>query len=47
VVWARADCEGTPHARKTRTWFCFSVRSAAPGRVLRIEVRMSQQAKLF
>ena len=47
IVWARADCEGMAHARKTRTWFCFSVRGAAPGRALHIEVRMSDQSKLY
>ena len=47
VVWARADCEGAPARRKTRTWFFFSIRGHKPGRVLKIEVRMSNQAKLF
>ena len=47
VIHARADCEGTPHATRSRTWFCFSVKGAEPGRTLSFEVRMSNQQKLF
>lgn len=47
VLHARADCEGTPHATRSRTWFCFSVQGAAPGRTLNIDMRMSNQLKLF
>ena len=47
TLHARSDCEGTPFATRSRTWFSFSVRGAAPGRTLNFEVRMSNQAKLF
>ena len=47
IAWSRADCDGMEHKRRTRTWFFFSVCGAAPGRVLQIEVRMSDQSKLF
>jgi len=47
TVWSRADCEGTPQQTKSRTWFSFSVRGAAPGRELAIDVVMSPQKKLY
>jgi hypothetical protein len=47
LLHARADCEGTPHATRSRTWFCFSIRGATTGRTLNLEVRISNQQKLF
>ena len=48
TVWTRADCEGTGWATRWRRWFCFSVRGAACGRVLRFEVRgMNPSTRLF
>ena len=47
TLWTRADCEGTPHATKSRSWFHFSVRGAPVNRVLQFEIIMSNQAKLF
>ena len=47
VMWTRADCEGTPHATKSRTWFCFYVRGAVPGQELKFEVKMTPQVKLY
>ena len=47
TLHVRADAEGTQYATRSRTWFCFSIRGAATGRTLHLEVRMSNQAKLF
>jgi hypothetical protein len=47
VMWTRADCEGTPNATKSRTWFCFSVRGALPGQELKFDVKMTPQVKLY
>ena len=47
TVWTRADCEGTAHATKSRSWFHFSVRGAPANKVLQFEIIMSNQAKLF
>ena len=47
TLWARADCEGSVHATKSRSWFSFAVRGAAVGRILQFEVRTSNQEKLF
>ena len=47
VLWSRADCEGTPQATKSRTWFCFSVRGAPLGLDLLFDIRMSPQKKLY
>ena len=40
-VWARADCEGTPFATRSRSWFAFSVRGASANRVLQFEISES------
>jgi len=47
VVWARTDCEGQPSQTKSQTWFHFSIRGAAPGRKLSINIIMTPQRKLF
>ena len=47
VVWPRSDCEGTPQATKSRTWFCFSVQGAVPGQELKFDIRMTPQVKLY
>ena len=46
-LWSRADCEGTAHATRSRSWFAFSVRGANSGRTLQFEVFMSNQEKLY
>ena len=38
TVWARADCEGTPVATRSRSWFAFSVRGASANRILQFEI---------
>mmetsp|Transcript_36055 Transcript_36055/g.94957 ORF Transcript_36055/g.94957 Transcript_36055/m.94957 type:complete len:753 (+) Transcript_36055:87-2345(+) len=47
VMWARADCEGTPQETKSRTWFYFAVRGAIPGQTLNFHIHMSAQPKLY
>ena len=48
ILWTRADCEGTRHQARSRTWFYFAVQGASPGCTLHFEVRgMNPQMKLF
>ncbi|XP_028996769.1 cytosolic carboxypeptidase-like protein 5 [Betta splendens] len=47
-VWTQADCAGTEHENGNRSWFYFSVRGAAAGKVLKINVmNMNNQRKLY
>ncbi|XP_068610170.1 cytosolic carboxypeptidase-like protein 5 [Brachionichthys hirsutus] len=47
-VWTRPDCGGTEHENGNRSWFYFSVRGAAPGKTLKINVmNMNNQRKLY
>ncbi|KAF6732233.1 Cytosolic carboxypeptidase-like protein 5 [Oryzias melastigma] len=47
-VWTQPDCAGTEHENGNRSWFYFSVKGAAPGKLLKINVRnMNNQRKLY
>ncbi|KAG7508756.1 cytosolic carboxypeptidase 5 isoform X1 [Solea senegalensis] len=47
-VWTQPDCAGTEHENGNRSWFYFSVRGVAPGRILKINVmNMNNQRKLY
>ncbi|XP_022593570.1 cytosolic carboxypeptidase-like protein 5 [Seriola dumerili] len=47
-VWTQPDCAGTEHENGNRSWFYFSVRGAAPGKILKINVmNMNNQRKLY
>uniref|UniRef100_I3IXK4 Cytosolic carboxypeptidase-like protein 5 n=1 Tax=Oreochromis niloticus TaxID=8128 RepID=I3IXK4_ORENI len=47
-VWTQPDCAGTEHENGNRSWFYFSVKGAAPGKLLKINVmNMNNQRKLY
>ncbi|XP_075939638.1 cytosolic carboxypeptidase-like protein 5 isoform X2 [Anarhichas minor] len=47
-VWTQPDCSGTEHENGNRSWFHFSVRGAASGKILKINVmNMNNQRKLY
>ncbi|XP_029966226.1 cytosolic carboxypeptidase-like protein 5 isoform X2 [Salarias fasciatus] len=47
-VWTQPDCASTEHENGNRSWFYFSVRGAAPGKILKINVmNMNNQRKLY
>ncbi|KAM3603595.1 uncharacterized protein V6R79_025633 [Siganus canaliculatus] len=47
-VWTQPDCGGTEHENGNRSWFYFSVRGVAPGKLLKINVmNMNNQRKLY
>uniref|UniRef100_A0A8C7XUW7 Cytosolic carboxypeptidase-like protein 5 n=1 Tax=Oryzias sinensis TaxID=183150 RepID=A0A8C7XUW7_9TELE len=47
-VWTQPDCAGTEHENGNRSWFYFSVKGAAPGKLVKINVRnMNNQRKLY
>ncbi|KAI3364514.1 hypothetical protein L3Q82_011301, partial [Scortum barcoo] len=47
-VWTQPDCGGTENENGNRSWFYFSVRGAAPGKLLKINVmNMNNQRKLY
>uniref|UniRef100_A0A8C4HUT1 Cytosolic carboxypeptidase-like protein 5 n=1 Tax=Dicentrarchus labrax TaxID=13489 RepID=A0A8C4HUT1_DICLA len=47
-VWTQPDCGGTEHENGNRSWFYFSVRGAAPGKIVKINVmNMNNQRKLY
>ncbi|KAK2890372.1 cytosolic carboxypeptidase-like protein 5 [Channa argus] len=47
-VWTQPDCAGTEHENGNRSWFHFSVRGPAPGKILKINVmNMNNQRKLY
>nr|XP_040016197.1 cytosolic carboxypeptidase-like protein 5 isoform X2 [Gasterosteus aculeatus aculeatus] len=47
-VWTQPDCGGTEHENGNRSWFHFSVRGAAAGKTLKINVmNMNNQRKLY
>ncbi|XP_034383981.1 cytosolic carboxypeptidase-like protein 5 isoform X2 [Cyclopterus lumpus] len=47
-VWTQPDCGGTEHENGNRSWFHFSVRGAASGKILKINVmNMNNQRKLY
>ncbi|KAI9528206.1 hypothetical protein NQZ68_023186 [Dissostichus eleginoides] len=47
-LWTQPDCAGTEHENGNRSWFYFSVRGGAPGKILKINVmNMNNQRKLY
>uniref|UniRef100_A0AAQ6AK82 Cytosolic carboxypeptidase-like protein 5 n=1 Tax=Amphiprion ocellaris TaxID=80972 RepID=A0AAQ6AK82_AMPOC len=47
-VWTQPDCAGTEYENGNRSWFYFSIRGAAPGKLLKINVmNMNNQRKLY
>ncbi|XP_063771005.1 cytosolic carboxypeptidase-like protein 5 isoform X5 [Pseudophryne corroboree] len=47
-VWTRPDCAETEHENGNRSWFYFSVRGGAPGKLIRINImNMNKQSKLY
>ncbi|XP_056873745.1 cytosolic carboxypeptidase-like protein 5 isoform X3 [Takifugu flavidus] len=47
-VWTKPDCGGTEHENGNRSWFYFSVKGTAPGKILKINVmNMNNQRKLY
>ncbi|KAI4802471.1 hypothetical protein KUCAC02_020307 [Chaenocephalus aceratus] len=47
-LWTQPDCAGTEHENGNRSWYYFSVRGAAPGKILKINVmNMNNQRKLY
>ncbi|XP_034018660.1 cytosolic carboxypeptidase-like protein 5 isoform X2 [Thalassophryne amazonica] len=47
-VWTQPDCANTEHENGNRSWFFFSVRGAAPAKMLKINVmNMNKQSKLY
>ncbi|XP_063078937.1 cytosolic carboxypeptidase-like protein 5 isoform X2 [Engraulis encrasicolus] len=47
-VWTKPDCANTEFENGNRSWFYFSVRGAAPGKLLKINVmNMNKQSKLY
>ncbi|XP_022050858.2 cytosolic carboxypeptidase-like protein 5 isoform X1 [Acanthochromis polyacanthus] len=47
-VWTQPDCAGTEYENGNRSWFYFSMRGAAPGKLLKINVmNMNNQRKLY
>uniref|UniRef100_A0A3Q0RES4 Cytosolic carboxypeptidase-like protein 5 n=1 Tax=Amphilophus citrinellus TaxID=61819 RepID=A0A3Q0RES4_AMPCI len=47
-VWTQPDCAGTENENGNRSWFYFSVKGAAPGKLLKINVmNMNNQRKLY
>ncbi|XP_059583585.1 cytosolic carboxypeptidase-like protein 5 isoform X3 [Alligator mississippiensis] len=47
-AWTRPDCAGTEHENGNRSWFYFSVKGGAPGKLIKINiVNMNKQSKLY
>ncbi|KAF7259448.1 hypothetical protein EG68_03184 [Paragonimus skrjabini miyazakii] len=47
-VWTRPDCAGTLFENGNRTWFHFSVRGYAPGKLIRIMImNLNKQSKVY
>ncbi|MEE6473492.1 hypothetical protein FKM82_010050 [Ascaphus truei] len=47
-VWTKPDCAETEYENGNRSWFYFSVRGGAPGKLLKINVmNMNKQSKLY
>ncbi|XP_076016222.1 cytosolic carboxypeptidase-like protein 5 isoform X2 [Genypterus blacodes] len=47
-VWTQPDCAGTEQENGNRSWFYFSVRGVAPGKLLKLNVmNMNKQSKLY
>lgn len=47
-LWTRSDCEKSDYENGNRTWFHFSVRGYAPGKLIRMTImNMNKQAKVY
>ncbi|KAM9704624.1 cytosolic carboxypeptidase-like protein 5 isoform 2-T2 [Menidia menidia] len=47
-VWTQPDCAGTEYENGNRSWFYFSVRGVAPGKLMKVNVmNMNNQRKLY
>ncbi|XP_077782823.1 cytosolic carboxypeptidase-like protein 5 isoform X3 [Podarcis muralis] len=47
-VWTKPDCGDTEYENSNRSWFYFSVRGGAPGKLIKIHiVNMNKQTKLY
>ncbi|XP_069829354.1 cytosolic carboxypeptidase-like protein 5 isoform X2 [Dendropsophus ebraccatus] len=47
-VWTKPDCADTEYENGNRSWFYFSVRGGAPGKVIKINImNMNKQSKLY
>ncbi|CAI5771597.1 carboxypeptidase 5 isoform X1 [Podarcis lilfordi] len=47
-VWTKPDCGDTEYENANRSWFYFSVRGGAPGKLIKIHiVNMNKQTKLY
>ncbi|XP_015715097.1 cytosolic carboxypeptidase-like protein 5 isoform X2 [Coturnix japonica] len=47
-VWTRPDCAHTQYENGNRSWFYFSVRGGAPGKLLKLHiVNMNRQSRLY
>ncbi|KAM9017278.1 cytosolic carboxypeptidase-like protein 5 isoform 3-T3 [Ara ararauna] len=47
-VWLRPDCAQTEYENGNRSWFYFSVRGGAPGKVIKLHiVNMNKQSRLY
>ncbi|KAJ1158462.1 hypothetical protein NDU88_011150 [Pleurodeles waltl] len=47
-VWTKPDCADTEYENGNRSWFYFSVRGGAPGKVIKIHImNMNKQSKLY
>ncbi|TPP62349.1 CBPC5 [Fasciola gigantica] len=47
-IWTRPDCSGTMFENGNRTWFHFSIRGYAPGKLLRITImNLNKQSKIY
>ncbi|KAM6085732.1 cytosolic carboxypeptidase-like protein 5 isoform 1-T1 [Theristicus caerulescens] len=47
-VWTRPDCAQTPYENGNRSWFYFSVRGGAPGKLIKLHIlNMNKQSRLY
>ncbi|XP_075057148.1 cytosolic carboxypeptidase-like protein 5 isoform X2 [Mixophyes fleayi] len=47
-VWTRPDCAETEYENGNRSWFYFSVRGGAPGKLIKMNImNMNKQSKLY
>ncbi|XP_069706642.1 cytosolic carboxypeptidase-like protein 5 isoform X2 [Phaenicophaeus curvirostris] len=47
-VWTRPDCAHTPFENGNRSWFYFSVRGGAPGKLIKLHIlNMNKQSRLY
>ncbi|KAG9468604.1 hypothetical protein GDO78_022363, partial [Eleutherodactylus coqui] len=47
-IWTKPDCADTEYENGNRSWFYFSVRGGAPGKLIKINImNMNKQSKLY